>query len=74
MCLGEGETEEKGWRVSRCKKKRAFASVRQTGTVGKIFDCQPEGPGFNPRHGRRLNFERPSFATPFMDRDVKALD
>ena len=24
--------------------------------VSKISDCQPEGPGFNPRPGRGLNF------------------
>ena len=36
----------------------------EDGTVGKISDCQPEGPGFNPRPGR------PSFATPSVDRDV----
>ena len=42
----------------------------EVGTVGKISDCQPEGPGFNPRPGRGLNFGRPSFATPSVDRDV----
>ena len=47
--------------------------VCEVGTVGKISDCQPEGPGFNPRPGRGLNFGRPSFATPSMDRDVKPL-
>ena len=45
--------------------------VCEAGTVGKISDCQQEGPGFNP--GRGLNFGRPSFATPSMDRDVKLL-
>ena len=43
------------------------------GTVGKISDCQPECPRFNPRLGRGLNFGRPSFATPYVDRDVKPL-
>ena len=43
------------------------------GTVGKISDYQPEGPGFNPRPGQGLNFERPFFATPSVDRDVKAV-
>ena len=48
-------------------------SVCEVGTVGKISDYQPEGPGFNPRPGRGLNFGRPSFATPSVDRDVKPL-
>ena len=39
----------------------------------RFSDYQPEGPGFNPRPGRGLNFRRPSFATPFVDRDVKPL-
>ena len=30
--------------------------VCEVGTVSKISDCQPEGPGFNPRLGRGLNF------------------
>ena len=47
--------------------------VCEVGTVGKISDCQPWGPGFNPRPGRGLNFGQPSFATPSMDRDVKLL-
>ena len=47
--------------------------VCEAGTVGKISDYQPEGPGFNPRPGRGLNFGRPSFATPSVDRDVKPL-
>ena len=42
-------------------------------TVGKISDYQPEGPRFNPRPGRWLNFGRPSFATLSVDRDVKLL-
>ena len=47
--------------------------VCEVGTVGKISDCQPEGPGFNPRRGRGLNFGQPSFATPSVDRVVKPL-
>ena len=43
----------------------------EVGAVGKISDCQPEAPGFNTRPGRGLNFGRPSFATPSVDRDVK---
>ena len=43
------------------------------GTVRKISDCQPEGPGFSPRPGQGLNFRRPCFATPSVDRDVKPL-
>ena len=46
--------------------------VCEVGTVGKISDCLPEAPGFNPRPGRGLNFGRP-FATPSVDRDVKPL-
>ena len=45
----------------------------EVGTVSKISDCQSEGPGFKPRPGRGLNFRRPSFATPSVDRDVKPL-
>ena len=52
---------------------RSQLSVCEVGTVGKISDCQPEGPGFNPRPGRGLNFGRPSFATPSVDRGVKPL-
>ena len=48
-------------------------SVCEVSAVGKISDCQPGGPGFNPRPGRGLNFGRPSFATPSVDRDVKPL-
>ena len=51
----------------------SYLCVCEVGTVGKISDCQPEGPGFNPRPGRGLNFGRPSFATPSVDRDVKPL-
>ena len=47
--------------------------VRGWHSCGKISDCQPESPGFNPRPGRGLNFGRPSFATPSVDRDVKPL-
>ena len=43
----------------------------EVGAVGKISDFQPEGLGFNPRPGRGLNFGRPSFAPPSVDRDVK---
>ena len=43
------------------------------GTVGKVSNYQPGGPGFNPRPGRGLNFGRPLFATPSVDRDVKPL-
>ena len=50
-----------------------MSSVCEVSTVGKISDCQPEGPGFNPWPGRGLNFGRPSFATPSVDRDVKPL-
>ena len=39
----------------------------------RSHDCQPEGPRFNPRPGRGLNFWRPSFAKPSVDRDVKPL-
>ena len=56
-----------------CKDGKIVPLVCEVGTVGKISDCQPEGPGFNPRPGRGLNFGRPSFATPSVDRDVKPL-
>ena len=47
----------------------------EASAVGQISDCQPEpgGPEFNPRPGRGLNFEIPSFATLPVDRDVKPL-
>ena len=45
----------------------------EVGTVSKISDCQPEGPGFKPRPDRGLNFGRPSFDTPSVDWDVKPL-
>ena len=54
-------------------KNYASTIVYEVGTAGKISDCQPEGPGFNHRSGRGLNFGRPSFAIPFVDRDVKPL-
>ena len=60
------------WGVPR-ESTAPHASVCEVGTVGKVYDCQPEGPGFNPRPGRGLNFGRPSFATPSVDRDVKPL-
>ena len=41
--------------------------------IGKISDYQSWGPEFNPRPGRGLNFGRPSFATPSVNRDVKPL-
>ena len=47
--------------------------VCEVGTVGQICDSQPEGPRFNPRSSRGLNFGPPSFATPSVDRDVKPL-
>ena len=47
--------------------------VCKVGTVSKSSGCQPESPGLSPGPGRGLNFERPSFATPSMDRDVKPL-
>ena len=43
----------------------------EVSTVGKISDCQPEDPGFHSPPGRGLNFGRPSFLTPSVDRDVK---
>ena len=45
----------------------------EVGTVGKISDCQPEGPGFKPRPGQGLDFGQPFFATLFVDKDVKPL-
>ena len=47
--------------------------VCEVGTAGKISDYQRGGPGFKPRPGRGLNFGRPPFATPSVDRDVKPL-
>ena len=41
--------------------------------LSKTAISQPEDPGCNPRPGRVLNFEQPSFATPSVDRDVKPL-
>ena len=60
----------------QCQTFLARPCVCEVGTVGKISDCQPEGPGFNLRPGRGLNFGRPSnsFSTPrSVDRDVKPL-
>ena len=48
-------------------------TVCEVGTVSKTSDCQPECSRFNPRPGRGLNFGKPSFATPSVDRDVKPL-
>ena len=59
--------------VCVCVRVCACVCVCEVGTVGKISDCQPEGSGFNPRPGGGLNFERPSFATPSVDRGVKPL-
>ena len=57
-----------------CKKKAAGkGSFHARKHIGKISDYQPEGPGFIPRPGRGLNFGRPSFSTPSVDRDVKPL-
>ena len=53
--------------------KRETRELCEVGTVGKISDYQPEGPGFNPRPDRGLNFERPSFATPSLDRHVNPI-
>ena len=33
-----------------------FMYVCEVGTVGKISDCQPEGPTFNPQPSRVLDF------------------
>ena len=41
--------------------------------TSQISDCKPGGPGFNTRDGQGLNFARPCFATPGVDRDVKPL-
>ena len=57
-----------------CAVKQNDANfVCEVGTISKFSDFQPEGPGFNLRPGRGLNFKRPSFATPSVDRDVKPL-
>ena len=47
--------------------------VWEVNAVGKISDCQPGGPGFNPWTGRGSNFGQPSFTTPSVDRDVNPL-
>ena len=44
--LGKGVYLEIGGEGSVCK----------VGTVAKISDYQPEGPGFNPRFGQGFNF------------------
>ena len=41
--------------------------------ISQISYCQPEGPGFNVKPGRRLNFVSPSFATLSMDRRLRRL-
>ena len=41
--------------------------VCEVGTVCKISDYKPEGPGFKPLPGRGLNCEHSSFATPSVD-------
>ena len=46
----------------------------EVGTVGKISDCHPRGPEFNPRPGQGLNIELFFFRyTVSVDRDVKPL-
>ena len=57
----------------RCVCVWQCVCVCEVSAVGKISNCQPGGPGFNPRPGRGLNFRCPSFATPSVDRDVKPL-
>ena len=42
----------------------------EVATVGKISDCQPVGPGIDPRPGRGLDFGRLSLSTPSVDRVV----
>ena len=39
--------------------------VCQVGTVGKISDCKPRGPGFDPWPGRGLKFGQPSPHRPW---------
>ena len=58
-------------RPGEAPKRLQHVGVCEVGTVSKISDCQPEGTGLNPQPGRGLNFGRPSFATPSVDRDVK---
>ena len=69
---GMGRKRRRKWE-RREKGRECNTRVWEVGTVGKISDCQQEEPGFNPRPGRGLNFGRPSFATPSVDRDVKPL-
>ena len=45
----------------------------EIGAVVKSCGCQLGGLGFKPGIWSRLNFGRPSFATPSVDRDVKLL-
>ena len=40
----------------------------EVSAVGKISDYQAGDPGFNSRPRRELNFVRPSFATPPVER------
>ena len=40
------------------QKMDAILCMCEVGTLGKISDCQPEGPRFNPQPGRGLNFDR----------------
>ena len=64
--LREAVYHANGWLFLYC--------VCDVSAIGKVSDYQPEGPGFNPRPGRGLNFGRPSFVTTSVDRDVKPLD
>ena len=48
--------------------------VCEVSPVCRISYYQPEGPGFNPQHGRVFNFGQPSFATPSLDRNVLSED
>ena len=50
-----------------------LSGVCEVGTVGKISDCQPEGPRFNPWPGQGLDFRQRSFTTLSMGRDIKPL-
>ena len=67
------EEEKKVTRTLEGGRRGVNRGVREVGTVGKIPGCQPEGPGFNPWPGRGVNFWRPFFVTPSVDRDVKPL-
>ena len=59
--------------VEPASNKNISMKMCDISAAGKMSDCQPEGPGFNSRPGRGLNFGRPSFATPSVDRGVKPL-